>query len=497
MDIILDIKGIDKRFGAVHALKNIDLHVIRGETLALVGENGAGKSTLVKILTGAYRKDTGNIFINGKEAIINNTADVREYGIGQVYQHVEVAPELTVAENIFLGEKRFGKKGFVNWDDLFSSADALLKKYKIDVSPSVKVKTLSVAYRQLISVVKVLQRNPDIVIFDEPTAVLSDNEVESLFEIIHQLKESKITIIYISHRLDEVFKLADRIAVMRDGEMVTVLKNENLTKDDLIVHMLGRKVVVASSNLKAAISDETVLEVKNVTTDKLHDVSFSLKKGEILGMAGLVGSGRTELARAIYGLDGILSGEVLFHGKLIKKPSPKEALRNGVFLAPEDRRGHALVLGRSIRENISLSSLDKISKHGVNNDAKDYELAEGLKESLNIKALSVDTPVGDLSGGNQQKVVVGKAMAINPNIIIFDEPTQGIDVGAKSEIYDILDNMQQNGLSVIFISSEMEELQRICNRIIVMRNGKIAGEIREKLENTESILQLMYRGEEK
>lgn len=494
MPNVLELKKIDKRFGTVHALKEVSLDLIEGETMSLVGENGAGKSTLMKILTGVYTKNSGEIYIAGKLENIIDPSKANELGIGQVYQQAELVPELTVAENIFLGEKGFGIKGWVSWKRMYDEAKRLLKQYDIPINEHEVVGNLNVANQQLIAIAKVIQRNLKILILDEPTAVLSDKEVELLFKIIDKLKAKKITIIYISHKLDEVFRVSDRMAVLRDGELITVLRNKHLTKDDLIKHILGRNVNMMFPEKKSNSDGEILLKVKNLNTDKVHNISFELKKGEILGIAGLVGSGRTELARAIYGLDPMKSGEIWIQGAQVKINNSVDAVRNGLFLAPEDRRGQALVLIQSIGDNISLANLKQISHWGFCNKKNEMNILNELKSNLNIKAESVDTMVGNLSGGNQQKVVIAKAIIAKPKILIVDEPTQGIDVGAKSEIYFLLKKLVSEGMSIIFISSEMEELQGVCSRLIVMNEGNITGEIAESnIKDSEGVLNLMYR----
>ena len=490
---ILELRGIDKHFSSVHALKSVSLKIGRGETIALVGENGAGKSTLMKILTGVYEKDKGDILIEGKKHNITSPLYAKKIGIGQVYQQAELIPELTAAENILIGEMGFSRKGLVNWKELKKRACAFIEKYQLSIDPDEKIKNMSVANRQLVSIVKVLQRNPKILIFDEPTAVFSNLEVSLLMSLIDQLKRDQITIIYISHRLEEVFKVADHIAIMRDGYLVSVIDNVNVKKEDLIQQMLGRKSSSMFPEKANLTSEEKILEVRNLSSEKIKNVSFSLRQGEILGIAGLVGSGRTELARAVYGLDRIKAGGIYIDAKEVKIRSPVDAVKHGLFLAPEDRRGEGLVLVRSIKNNIILSNFRSMSRHGVCHTKSENSATQALKDKLSIKADSIHTLVGNLSGGNQQKVIIAKALLASPRILIFDEPTQGIDVGAKSEIYALLTKMREEGMSIIFISSEIEELQGICTRIIVMRNGAITGEVESGLEDGEKILNLMYR----
>ena len=494
MKTAISVQGINKRFGAVHALKNITLDIKEGKTLALIGENGAGKSTLMKILTGAYTNDEGEIQIYGKPVQINSTKDAKMLGIGQVYQRPEFVPELTVAENIFIGENGFSERGVLNWNLLHKKAAQILEKYEINIDTHSTMKELSVAECQLVSVAKVLQRDPQIIIFDEPTAVLSGHEVEILFKTIDKLKEERKTIVYISHRLEEVFKVADNIAIMRDGELVSQLENRNISQDDVIALMLGRKLSAMFPPKNQISTKEPTLIVNKLCTKDVHDISFKLYKSEILGIAGLVGSGRTELAKALYGMEEILSGEVLVDGKAIRLSSPENVVKEGIFLAPEDRKGEGLVLSSTIRENITMSNLKSITKAGLIRKQHEIKLTNEYKAKLSIKAPSVDTHTNNLSGGNQQKVVIAKALAAAPKILIADEPTQGIDVGAKSEIYMLINELAQIGMSIIFISSEMEELMGVCNRIVVMKEGSITGELEgSDVTDSKRILSLMYK----
>ena len=494
MNTILKMSGINKSFGKVQALNNIDFSVREGETMALVGENGAGKSTLMKVLTGAYTKDSGVITVGGKEIPKNTTAIAKEHGISQVYQIPELVKDLTVAENVCLGEPGMSNRGIVSFGRLYREVDMLFEKYRIPVKADMLVKNLSAALKQFVAIGKVLYRDPKIVIFDEPTAVLSDSEVTILFEIIAALKKENKTIIYISHRLEEIFQLSDRISVMRDGAMVAVLDNKGLTKDDLIANMLGKQLGAMYAEKGKRKSDRVVLELDHVSTEKIHDVSFSLYEGEILGIVGLVGSGRTETANAIFGVDHVTGGVIRVNGKEESIKSPIAATKLGIFLAPEDRKNEAMVLCRPIRENISLSKLSSISKHGVCFDRAERNNVDKLCRDLNVKMASIESPVQDLSGGNQQKVVIAKAFTADPQILIFDEPTQGIDVGAKAEIYVLLEKLRSEGKSIILISSEIEEIQGTCDRTIVLRNGHVTGELtEEELQNTETVLQSMYK----
>jgi ribose transport system ATP-binding protein len=498
LETILRLNNIDKQFGSIHALKEITLDIFSGETIALVGENGAGKSTLVKILTGAYHKDSGEIQFNGKPVDIRTPQNAKELGIGQIYQRSELVPEFSVAENVLLGEKMFSKRGFVSEKKLIEKTKNLMERYGILIDVKEKVKNLSVATGQLIAIVKVLQMDPKVIIFDEPTAVLSNNEVEILFRLIRQLQEEQRTVIYISHRLEEVFRVADRIAILRDGCLVSVLKNKNLEKDDLINYMLGRKLEGMYPK-KIDIQERIVpiLEVIGLTTHKIKNISFHLYKNEILGIAGLVGSGRTELARALYGQDKKQEGIIKINSTTVSKISIRAMIKKGMFLAPEDRRGEGLVLNRSIQENITYSNLNKFSSHGLLKYKQESEYACNMQNQMSIKTPNMEDVCENLSGGNQQKVVLSKALTANPQILIADEPTQGIDVGAKFEIYCLLNKLAASGMSIIFISSEMDELVGLCNRLIVLREGRLVCEIDEAhIHDRKLILNMMYRNKE-
>lgn len=490
---MISLKNIDKCFGAVHALNQISFDINEGETLALVGENGAGKSTLTKILTGAHQRDSGEIYFEGKQVELKSPLEAKNRGISQLYQHAEIVEELSVAENIFLGEIGYSQKGSVSLKQLYEKAEKALQKYEIKINPRIPMKYLSVAEQQLIALVKVLNRKPKLIILDEPTAVLSDKEVEILFRIIKKLQEEKTTIIYISHRLDEIFKVSHRIAIMRDGRLITILENQNVTHEDLVTHMLGRKLSSMFPRKKEIISEVEIFSVEGLCNDRVKDISFCLKKGEILGIVGLVGSGRTELARAIMGLDRIQKGSIFIEGKKVVIKSPKAAVGQGLFLAPEDRKGEGVVLGRSIKENITYPLLKRFFPFALNKQKKEESYTNELKAKIRIKAPSVDTLCNELSGGNQQKVVVARVLAVQPKILIIDEPTQGIDVGAKAEIYNLIRELADQGMGVIVISSEMEEAIGLSNRLLVMREGKICGELQEGFMEPKQILDCMYQ----
>lgn len=495
MQNIIEMKGICKSFGAVKALKNVDFSVKTGETMALVGENGAGKSTLMKILTGVYTRDQGELILNENSIKKHSAAIAKKNGIEQVYQQFEMMEDLSVTENICMGSDSFSKYGVVPFGKLRKDVVELLAHYHIPVNPDDKTGTLSAAMKQFVAIARVLYRKPKIIIFDEPTAVLSDKEVHILMDIIDSLKREKVSLIYISHRLEEIFQLSDRITVMRDGEMVSVLKNENLTKNDLIAHMLGKSLGGMYPKHGARKSDKVVLEVENLSNSNINNVSFSLREGEILGIAGLVGSGRTETARAIMGIDKLKSGTIKINGEPVRIRIPADAVKHGLFLAPEDRKAQAMVLCRTIRENITMSNFGKFcNKLGFVDGAKENRNIDQLVRSLHIKIDTIENPVQELSGGNQQKVVIAKAITAQPQILIFDEPTQGIDVGARAEIYALLETLRSEGKSIIIISSETEEIQGTCDRTLVMRNGCITGELEfDEMQDTKTMLECMYK----
>lgn len=491
---ILEISNISKTFGKVKALRDVSLDIVQGETLALVGQNGAGKSTLVKILTGAYQKDQGQISFDGSEVQINCPADAQRLGIAQVYQQAELIPEFTVAENMLIGNPGYASGGMVNARYVEKAAQALLDQYDIPLNAKQKVSSLSGALKQLVAIAKVLYGQPKIIIWDEPTAVLSNREVDILFDIIKKLKQKNITMIYISHRLEEIFEICERVAVMRDGELVKVLENKALTKEIIIGHMLGHSLDTFYAEKAYAPTEEIILEVNGISTDKIKDISFKLRKGEILGVAGLVNSGRTETLRAIYGLDRLKSGEMLIDGKPVSIRNTTDASSYGMFLAPEDRKREALVLCRSIKENVALSNLRAISHLGLCKPRIESKVINDYCRQLNVKMSGVEETASNLSGGNQQKVVIAKAVMAEPKILLFDEPTQGIDVGARAEIYALLQYLRGQGLSMIIVSSEIEEIQMVCDRTIVLHDGRMTGTLcGEELYDTKLILDYMYR----
>lgn len=481
-------KGVKKSFGGVHALKDINLKVKRGDIHAIVGENGAGKSTLMKILSGIYTKDSGQVFINGEEVNFTTPKQSRQHKIGIIYQELAISPELTVAENIFLGDLGFGK-ATINRKLLNKRASHVLKNLGFDIDPTVKAKTLSVAYQQMVEIAKSLARDVNILILDEPSAVLSEREINILFSQLKFLKAQGVTILYISHRLEEIFRIGDAITVIKDGETTKELNPKTCTEDDIIIGMVGRSF----ENLypvKNMPSNEIALQVENLSTKSLlKNINLHVKKGEIVGLAGLVGSGRTEIARCLFGIDKTTSGRIIKDNKEIIIHHPSDAMSKGIGLVPEDRKIQGAILSRPIRENMSLTKLSSICQlKGVIRVSKERALASIFKDKLKIKFNNMDDPISSLSGGNQQKVVIAKWLNTNCDVLILDEPTRGVDVGAKVEIYHLINELAQKGFSVIVISSEMIEVISLSHRVYVMSEGRITAELQENELSEENIM---------
>ena len=474
---VIVIDKVKKSFGGVHALKNVNLAVKRGEIHAIVGENGAGKSTLMKILAGIYVKDGGTLRINGNDVHFTSPGQSRDSQIGIIYQELALSPDLTVAENIFLDD--LGRGGhFINWNTLNRKAGRVLSNLGFAISPTDRVGDLSVAYQQMVEIAKSLARDVKILILDEPTAVLSEHEIDILFSQLKLLKGQGVTILYISHRLEEIFAIADAISVIKDGESVGDLDPKTCSEDDIISAMVGRKF----ENLyppKNNPTQEEILRVENLSTASLlNAINLHVNKGEIVGLAGLVGAGRSEVARCLFGIDRMATGKVMKNGKEIVVRHPADAVRQGIGLVPESRKEQGAILSRSIRENISLSRLKSVCRRfGIIRHALDRQLAETYRQKLKIKLGAVDNPVSSLSGGNQQKVVIAKWLNTHCDLLILDEPTRGVDVGAKVEIYNVIHELALKGFAIIVISSEMVEVINLAHRVYVMSEGSITREL--------------------
>lgn len=492
-DYVLEIKNLTKDFPGVRAVNDVSFNIKRNTIHCLVGENGAGKSTLIKILTGAYIRTSGTIYLNGKEYVARNPKEARQKGISTLFQELNVVDQLTVEENLTLGmEDTFF--GFLKKSKKIKKMIEVLKSIEPSIDPKQKVSKLSVAKKQIVEIAKAVASEADIIIMDEPTAAITESEVQRLFKIIRGLKEKNVTVIYISHRLDEIFEIGDYVTVMRDGKHIeTKAVSEVKDRSELIKLMIG-KAVRESYVPKEAQSNEKVLEVRNISNDKLKNISFNVKKGEIVGFYGLVGAGKTELARAIFGADKY-SGEVLLKGKKLGN-SPNKTIKAGIALVPEERRTQGLFTILTIRNNIPVMNMEKISKRGFLNTSKEKEVAVEYISKLNIVTSSPEKEVMKLSGGNQQKVVFSKCLFADADLLILDEPTRGVDVGAKSEIYSIIRQLSKEGKSIIFFSSELPEILNSCDRIFLLYDGKIKAEMKNGTDvNSENIIHIVTGGE--
>lgn len=485
-ETVLKMNGIVKRYPGVVALNNINVEFKKGEVHALLGENGAGKSTLIKVLSGAVQNDEGNVEIDGQKYKKMSPLISRTHGIEVIYQEYNLVPGLTVAENICLGSQM---KGLVNKKEMIKTTGELFEKHHIDINPKAYVKELSTAQQQLVEIAKAISKDAKILVMDEPTAQLSMSEVETLYEIIRDLKAKGTTIIYISHRLEELFAITDRITIMRDGEYVDTVNTNETTRDNLITMMVGRELN-DSYPVRDCVKEDVVMRVENVSGYNNSQISFELHKGEILGFAGLVGAGRTELMRTIFGADKKLGGKVYINGKETEISSPEDAIRSGIGLIPEDRKGQGCFLNNTVEWNISIGNIRKLTTNRVIDKKKIRNQAEAYREMLTIKTPSLTQRVGNLSGGNQQKVVLAKVLAANTDIIIFDEPTRGIDIGARHEIYTMMSKLVEEGKSILMVSSDMEELIGMSDRIIVLSEGKMSGELRKEEFKQEQIMSL-------
>ncbi len=477
--VILEMKDIDKRFSGVHALKSVNLELREGEVHALMGENGAGKSTLMKVLCGIYKRDGGEVILFDEPVEFNTIKDSQEAGISIIHQELNMMNHLTVAQNIYIGREPMINGIYIDDKKMEQDAKALFDRIGVNIDPGAILGTLTVGKQQMVEIAKAVSRDSKILILDEPTAALTQVEVEELFAIMRDLQAKGIGMIYISHRMDEINRISDRITVMRDGEYVGTLITKDTTKDEIVKMMVGRVIYGDKKEASTVPADaEVVLEVKNLNRGKeIKDVSFKLHRGEILGFSGLMGAGRTEVARAIYGADRIDSGEIYINGKKVKNKTPEEAVKNGICYLSEDRKRYGLLLDKSVAENSVLSNLDDYIKGGWINDAKIEEAAEKENAKLKTKTPSMKQILRNLSGGNQQKVIIARWLLKNSDIFIFDEPTRGIDIGAKSEMYTLMEELASQGKSVIMISSELAEIQRLSDRVIVMCEGRITGEL--------------------
>ncbi len=485
---VLEMKGISKSFPGVNALQDINLIVKKGEVHGLLGANGAGKSTLMKVLSSVIQPDEGEILFQGERVSFSSPLAAQQKGIAIIHQELSLVPALSIAENIFLG-RLFGKSHNIDWKQVNQQAAALLKQIGTNLSPNTIVRNLSVAQMQLVEIAKALSKETKILIMDEPTSSLTKRETEVLFEFIGRLKQKGISIIYISHRMDEIFQICDRITIMGDGRHIITAETSQLDMDSVIQHIAGKNLEKFEWKERKGKSNETViLQVDNLqTNNRVNGVNFKLKHGEVLGIAGLMGSGRTETMRALFGIDPVTGGDIYIKGQKTVIRSPQDAIRSGLALVPEDRRVQGLILDLQVKDNILLPSLSKITNVLVN-DKKGNEISEEWVKKLNIKTDSINKTSRLLSGGNQQKIVFAKWLANSPDIIMLDEPTIGIDIRAKVEIIDMVRDLADEGKSILLISSEMTELLAVSDRILVFHDGKVVKEfMREDIKSEEDL----------
>ncbi|WP_270597543.1 sugar ABC transporter ATP-binding protein [Anaerococcus vaginalis] len=489
----IEMKDIYKSFGKNNVLKGVDFTLNDGEIHALVGENGAGKSTLMNILSGVLSKDKGEILIDGKEVDISDTNVAKKYGISFIHQELSDWPELTVMDNIFMNNEI--KNGiFLDKAKMRKKCIELLERFDLDINPKTKVSELSVGQRQMMEIAKANLNKVNVLILDEPTSALTNNEIDKLFKLIKRLRDKNVSMIYISHRMEEIFSLTNKITVMRDGKSVSVMDTNKTDEREVVSYMVGRDIGDFYPEMDAEISDVKI-ELKNFNREGFFkDINIKAKKGEVLGISGLMGAGRTEIMRSVFGLDPKDSGEVFIDGKKIEIKNPADAIKNKIGFVTENRQEEGLILDESIRENISLLNFDKFSKNSFIDKAKEKNLSDNLVDSFKVKTQSSESKISDLSGGNQQKVVFAKWYAIGPEILILDEPTKGVDVGAKREIYDLIKELTNKGVSIILISSDLPELISLSNRIYVIHEGKIQGELLKKDASQEKIMTLATGG---
>lgn len=484
----LEMKNISKQFGGIRALDSVSVQVRPGEIHALIGENGAGKSTLIKVLSGAYTRDNGMICIDGSQVNITSPLDAKNLGIAVIYQEFMLAPDLTVAENIYI-DKLAGKGKLINWKKLKQDAKERLEELGFgNISTMEKVGRLSVAHQQIVEICKCLTRNAKILILDEPTAVLTVTEIEKLFSLIRLLKKKGVSIIFVSHHMNEIFELCDSFTVLKDGRYVNSGMVKDVTTNDLIHMMIGRELTQMFPKRNAQIG-EVVLKVDNLKAEnKVDNVSFEVRSGEVLGFSGLVGSGRTETMRVIFGVDKKTSGKITFMGEEIQPREPRDAVQKGLGYLSENRKSLGLLVNQSIRMNTTLASLDKVTKNGFLRHKYEKEYVKNLLSQMSTKYGNMDDKVNSLSGGNQQKISFAKWISADCKCIVFDEPTRGVDVGAKVEIYELINRLAEQGVAVIIISSEMTEIIGMCDRTVVMARGRITGEIGKEYLNEDTII---------
>jgi len=488
-EYLLSMENINKSFPGVQALDDVTLEVLPGEIHALVGENGAGKSTLMHALSGVSKMDSGTIYWKGQPVEINQPADAQKLGISMIYQELAVIPYLDVGKNIFLGrEPQANVPGVINWKKLYQQAQEQLDKLGLDIDPKTPVEALTIAQQQMVEVVKALSMDSSLIVMDEPTSALTEKEVEALFSYMDKLRENNVSIIFISHRLDQIQRVSDRITVLRDGKWIETSDISDLTQDDIVRMMVGREI---EKNLekRAKSTSEIVLKVENISSgDEVQNITFGLHKGEILGIAGLVGAGRTALAEAIFGFRKISSGYIELDNNKIKFDSPQIAIEHGLGFVPEDRKAQGLFLNMAVWQNIIIAGIRKLTRFGFLKKDESQKLSNSLVDGLDIKTPNLNQQVKNLSGGNQQKVIIARWLSLKPKILILDEPTRGIDVGAKVEIHNFLRQMADDGVGILMISSELPEILGVSDRILVMKEGRLVAEFDPEINSQDDIM---------
>ena len=489
-EYVLEIKSVSKSFPGVKALDHVNFNLRQGEIHALIGENGAGKSTFIKIITGVHSQDEGDIYLDGRKVEIKGPRDAQGLGIAAIYQNVTCYPDLSAGENIFIGHEKIRKGSKrILWNEMHSAADKLLSELGANFDSRTIMGTLSVAQQQIVEIAKALSTNAKIIIMDEPTAALTKKETDELYRIAEQLRDSGVSIIFISHKLEDIYRIAGRVTVLRDSKYIGTWDVNKITKDELIVAMVGREITQLFPKKETAIGGE-LLRVEGLgKTGLFADISFTLHRGEILGLTGLIGAGRSEVCQSVFGILPYDQGEVYVEGKKVAITNPKQAMELGIGYLPEDRQKQGLILQWGIERNITLATLDKYSNSGWLNEEKEAEIAKTLSEKVNVKANSIFDPAGSLSGGNQQKVIIAKLLSADLKIIILDEPTKGVDVGAKSAIHEMMSDLVCQGYGVIMISSEMPEVLGMSDRIAVMREGRIVTILDRENATQEAILE--------
>ena len=474
MEPILQMQGIVKEFPGVLALDNAQLNIYPGQVMALLGENGAGKSTLMKVMTGIYQKDQGTLRYQGQDITFNGPKDSQEQGVSIIHQELNLIPELSIAENIFLGREPTGRFGKIDWKTMFAEAQNLLDMLDVNFDPATPVGKLSIGIQQMVEIAKSLSFSSKVIVMDEPSDALTEKETESLFRVIRQLRSEGKGIVYISHRLKEIIEICDHATVMRDGRFITEAPVSELTEDSIIKHMVGRSLEEQYPRIEL-VPGATTLDVNDLQAPGISDISFELKAGEILGISGLMGAGRTELVKALYGANPATAGEIKLEGRTLALRNPGHGLNAGIVYISEDRKNDGLILELSVQENMSLSSLDQFTTAGRIDRSKELASVLEFINKFNIKTPHANQLIKNLSGGNQQKVAIAKGLMTNPKVLILDEPTRGVDVGAKKEIYQLINEFKARGMSIILVSSDMPEVLGMSDRVIVMHEGRITG----------------------